>query len=192
MVLFRFLGSMIQLTIGTNHWMLDHERWLLLGLAADMPCAKSLQSCLTFCDPMDCSLPGSSVHGILRQEYWNTGIGSSPLKGSSQCRDQTHISYISWTGRWVLYHYCYLERPNMPCAPLGNSVSGLQLSLHNQCSASPQGSLTVAKAAEISGKVRHERGQQSQKRTEKSSPLLGYGIRSSTMFSLGWGELLYS
>ena len=26
-------------------------------------CAKSLQSCLTVCDPMDCSLPGSSVHG---------------------------------------------------------------------------------------------------------------------------------
>ena len=24
-----------------------------------------------FCDPMDCSLPGSSVHGVPRQEYWN-------------------------------------------------------------------------------------------------------------------------
>ena len=29
-------------------------------------CAKSLQSCLTVCDPMDCSLPDSSVHGILQ------------------------------------------------------------------------------------------------------------------------------
>ena len=28
--------------------------------------AKSLQSCLTLCNPMDCSLPGSSVHGILQ------------------------------------------------------------------------------------------------------------------------------
>ena len=28
--------------------------------------ALSLQSCLTFCDPIDCSLPGSSVHGILQ------------------------------------------------------------------------------------------------------------------------------
>ena len=28
--------------------------------------ARSLQSCLTLCDPMDCSLPGSSVHGILQ------------------------------------------------------------------------------------------------------------------------------
>ena len=29
-------------------------------------CVKSLQLCLTLCDPMDCSLPGSSVHGILQ------------------------------------------------------------------------------------------------------------------------------
>ena len=28
--------------------------------------AKSLQSCLTLCNPMDCSPPGSSVHGILQ------------------------------------------------------------------------------------------------------------------------------
>ena len=28
--------------------------------------AKSLQSCLTLCNPMDCSLPDSSVHGILQ------------------------------------------------------------------------------------------------------------------------------
>ena len=29
-------------------------------------CAKSLQSCLTLCNPMDCRVPGSSVHGILQ------------------------------------------------------------------------------------------------------------------------------
>ena len=29
-------------------------------------CAKSLQSCLTPCDSMDCSPAGSSVHGILQ------------------------------------------------------------------------------------------------------------------------------
>ena len=29
-------------------------------------CAKLLQSCLTLCNPMDCSPPGSSVHGILQ------------------------------------------------------------------------------------------------------------------------------
>ena len=29
-------------------------------------CAQSLQSSLTLCDPMDYSLPGSSVHGIIQ------------------------------------------------------------------------------------------------------------------------------
>ena len=29
------------------------------------------QSCPTLCDPMDCSLPGSSIHGIFQQEYWS-------------------------------------------------------------------------------------------------------------------------
>ena len=43
-----------------------------LEIVVIIVCAKSLQSCPTLCDPMDCSLPGSSVHRILaRQEYWN-------------------------------------------------------------------------------------------------------------------------
>ena len=29
------------------------------------------QSCPTLSNPMDCSLPGSSVHGFSRQEYWS-------------------------------------------------------------------------------------------------------------------------
>ena len=34
--------------------------------------AMSLQLCLTLSDPVDCGLPGSSVHGILyRQEHWS-------------------------------------------------------------------------------------------------------------------------
>ena len=33
--------------------------------------APSLQSCLTLCDPVDCSLPGSSIHGFPRQESWS-------------------------------------------------------------------------------------------------------------------------
>ena len=35
-------------------------------------CVLVAQSCLAFCYPMDCSLPGSSVHGgFSRQEYWS-------------------------------------------------------------------------------------------------------------------------
>ena len=31
------------------------------------------QSCPTLSNPMDCSPPGSSIHGISRQEYWSGG-----------------------------------------------------------------------------------------------------------------------
>ena len=33
----------------------------------------------TLCNPMDCSLPGSSVHGILQQEYWSGLPFLSPI-----------------------------------------------------------------------------------------------------------------
>ena len=36
------------------------------------------QLCMTLCNPMDCSLPGSSVRGFSRQEYWN-GLPSPAL-----------------------------------------------------------------------------------------------------------------
>ena len=39
---------------------------LLIGYAAAAAAAKSLQSCPTLSDPMDCSLPGSSIHGIFQ------------------------------------------------------------------------------------------------------------------------------
>ena len=35
--------------------------------------AKSLQSCPTLSDPMDCSLPGSSVHGIFQARVLESG-----------------------------------------------------------------------------------------------------------------------
>ena len=43
------------------------------------------QSCPTLCDPMDCSLPGSSVHGIL-QERVLEWVAISFSRGSSQPR----------------------------------------------------------------------------------------------------------
>ena len=38
-----------------------------------------VQSCMTLCDPMDFSPPGSSVHGISRQEYWSGLPFPSPV-----------------------------------------------------------------------------------------------------------------
>ena len=44
------------------------------------------QSCLTLCDPMDCSLPGSSVHGILQAKILEW-VAIPFSRGSSQPRD---------------------------------------------------------------------------------------------------------
>ena len=51
------------------------------------------QWCLTLCDPMDCSLPGSSVHGIFQARVLEW-ISTSFSRGSSQPRDRTWISHI--------------------------------------------------------------------------------------------------
>ena len=51
-------------------------------------------------DPLDCSLPGSSIHGILQARILEQ-VAISYSKGSSQPRDRTHVSCI---GRWMLYH----------------------------------------------------------------------------------------
>ena len=41
--------------------------------------AKSLQLCLTLCDPIDGSPPGSPIPGISRQEYWSGLPFLSPM-----------------------------------------------------------------------------------------------------------------
>ena len=51
------------------------------------------QSCLTLCDPMDCSLPGSSVHGIFQAKILEW-VAISFFRGSSQPRDWTRVSHI--------------------------------------------------------------------------------------------------
>ena len=65
--------------------------------------AKSLQSCLTLCHPMNCSPRGSSVRGVLQARIpeW---VAISFSSGSSQPRDRAHVFYVSCIGRQVLYH----------------------------------------------------------------------------------------
>ena len=65
-------------------------------------CAKSLQSCLTLCNPLDCSLPGSSSHGILQARILEWAAMPSS-RGCSQPRDRTRVSHVSCIGRRVLY-----------------------------------------------------------------------------------------
>ena len=67
------------------------------------------QSCLTLWDPMDCSLPGSSVHGIFQTRVLEWAAISFS-RGFSQPRDRTWVSRIVdrhftvWATREVLYH----------------------------------------------------------------------------------------
>ena len=66
-------------------------------------CAWSVttESCLTLCDPMDCSSPGSSIHGILQARILEW-IAISFSRGSSQPRDQnfTFLGFPSSAGRF--------------------------------------------------------------------------------------------
>ena len=65
----------------------------------------SVQSCVTLRDRMDCSPPGSSVHGILqaRMLEW---VAISYFRESSWPRDRTFVSCIV---RWILNHYTTWE-----------------------------------------------------------------------------------
>ena len=65
------------------------------------------QSCPTLCNPMDCSPPGSSVHGILlaRILEW---VAMPSSRGSSQPRYGTQVSCI--TDR-IFYHLSYQGSP---------------------------------------------------------------------------------
>ena len=61
------------------------------------------QSCPTLCNPMDCSLPRSSVHGIFQVSIVEQ-FAISYSRGTSPYRDQIRISWVSCIGRWILYH----------------------------------------------------------------------------------------
>ena len=89
------------------------------------------QSGPAFCDPMDCSPPGSSVHGILqaRVPEW---VAISSSGESSQPRAWSRSSCVSCIDRRVLYHWtttevllCRVLMLTLPCVlnvqiPLGS------------------------------------------------------------------------
>ena len=52
------------------------------------------QSCPTLCDHMDCSPPGSSVHGILQAGILGW-VAMPSSRGFSHPRDQTQVSHIA-------------------------------------------------------------------------------------------------
>ena len=71
----------------------DLRVWLRLA-----PCvtfeSEVTQSCLTLCDPVDCSPPGSSVHGVLMARILEW-VAISFSRGSSRPRNRTYVSCIA-------------------------------------------------------------------------------------------------
>jgi len=64
--------------------------------------------CPIVCDPMDCSLPGSSVHGLLQQEYWSGLPCPPPGDLPTQGLNPGHLHC-----RWILYHLSYQRTPRI-------------------------------------------------------------------------------
>ena len=62
-------------------------------------CELSLQLCLILCDPVDGSLPGSCVHGILKARILEW-IAMPCSRASSRPRDGACVSCVSCTGRF--------------------------------------------------------------------------------------------
>ena len=73
------------------------------------------QSWSTLCDPMDCSLPGSSIHGISQARILEW-VAISFSKGSSRPRDQNGLPHC----RQILHHLSHQGSPELPqpsCLP---------------------------------------------------------------------------
>ena len=89
-------------------------------------CAEWFQSCPTLCNALARSTSGSSVHGFLQERILKWVVMASS-RGSSRCRDWTHVSYVSCIDRWVLYHSCHLgnsevfQKPSITTAFLTSS-----------------------------------------------------------------------
>ena len=77
--------------------------WDYLSNKISICVCKVIQSCLTLCNTMDCSPPGSSVHGISQARILEWVAVSFSWR-SSQPRDRTRIFYVSCIGRRVLNH----------------------------------------------------------------------------------------
>ena len=78
------------------------------------PSSEVAQSCPILCDPMDCSLPGSSVHGIF-QERVLEWVVISFSRGSSQPMDRTQGSNPH------PLHLLHWQANSLPLAPPGKS-----------------------------------------------------------------------
>ena len=71
-------------------YQLSHNRSPVYSIS-EVKWSEVAQSCLSLCDPMDCSLTGSSINGILQARILDW-VASSFSRGSSRPRDWTRVS----------------------------------------------------------------------------------------------------
>ena len=81
--------------------------------------SEAAQSCPTLGHPMDCSLPGSSLHGILWEKVLEW-VAISFSRGSSRPRDRTRVSRIP--GRLFNLWATREGSPSLPLNHLGNPI----------------------------------------------------------------------
>ena len=87
----------------------DNYSSFLKDFLSDYPWVCSVaQLCLTLWDSMDCSLPGSSIHEIF-QEIILEWVAISSFRGSSQPKDRTCTSCISWITSVSLISYSPIQ-----------------------------------------------------------------------------------
>ena len=69
--------------------------------------AAAAAACLTLCNPTDCSLPGSSVHGIFPEGYWVSCHFLLQGIFLTQGLNQLLLCLLNWTR--ILYHWATSE-----------------------------------------------------------------------------------
>ena len=84
-------------------------------------CVLVIQLCPALRDPVDCSLPGSSVHGILQARILEW-VAISFSRGSSWPRDQTQVSCIAGSFFTI---WATREVPTLQYLPLKTSLKSL-------------------------------------------------------------------
>ena len=100
---YQHICYLLQLTQTTLNYYLNY--YLIISIIVLVMCVCA-QLCPTLCDPMDCSPPGSSVHGIVQARILEW-VAISYSRGSSQPRNQTRVSCGFCIGQSILYHCTY-------------------------------------------------------------------------------------
>ena len=85
-------------------------------------CVSWVQLCLTLCDPMHCSPPGSSDHGIFEARILEW-VAISYSRGSSRPRDQTCMSCVSCIAGKFFTHWAIRKNYFMVCLILEKEMA---------------------------------------------------------------------